>query len=328
MVNAISKLEINKINMFKRFGNLFFSNQIEKSFNDIIGNEEQKKFIKEFFNALKRFNSIKDQLKISVNLSMLLVGPPGTGKTTIIKAAAKEYNIPILIIEPDRFISSLFGDTLKNLREIFELSINYTKEFEIPFILFFDELDMIASERGNIHEIGEVKRLVDSFLQMIDATFIQKIPLAIIGATNHQDLLDSAVWRRFTYHLIFNFPDLDMRKAIFKYYLNKLKESGIDITNLETEFETFFIEGADLTEGYTGADIERAFQIILLKALGSDMTIFSDTVKKILILVGGTKKHVENQKLLSGQILSKNESISQKEKGDENGPTKYSNSKI
>ena len=139
---------------------------------------------------------------LSPNLTILLYGPPGTGKTTLTRAFAKEYDIPVCVVESYRLVSSLLGDTVKNITAVIDLAADIAKE-RGAFILFFDEIDAVGSERSNIHEVGEIKRAVISFLQAIDRINYEGYPLAIIGATNHQHQLDSAIWRRFTFHLSF-----------------------------------------------------------------------------------------------------------------------------
>ncbi len=89
---------------------------------------------------------------------MLLYGPPGTGKTSLTCAMAKRHEIPIGVVEADRLVSPLLGDTLKNVRSVFELATEFTKE-NGTFILFFDEIDAITGERVNAHEVGEIKRV-------------------------------------------------------------------------------------------------------------------------------------------------------------------------
>ena len=88
--------------------------------------------------------------KLVPNLTVLLYGPPGTGKTSLIRAFAKEFDIPLCVVESDRLVSALLGDTVKNIRKVVELSAQIAEE-NGAFILFFDEIDAIASERSNIH---------------------------------------------------------------------------------------------------------------------------------------------------------------------------------
>ncbi len=214
------------------------------------------------------------------------------------------------------------------------------------FILFFDEIDAIGSERSNIHEVGEIKRAVVSFLQVIDRINYEGVPLAIFGATNHQNQLDSAIWRRFTFHLRFDFPDFHLRKRIIESFLNNIKKAKIGVdksifTNLENEYKEVQsfekdvkrkishrisefdneiiwneiikrskIDGIlKLTHGYSGSDIERGTKVSLLKAMNTEILTY-DMFYNALKLVGGTAIHVDRQNNLSGtysNIIKKNE---------------------
>jgi len=322
-----------------KFGAVYFPSDIKESIEDIIGNEVKKEILDDFFKALMKYDEFTDQLKetnLNPNLTILLFGPPGTGKTSLTRGYAKKYKIPICVVETDRLVSPLLGDTIKQIRRVVDLAAEIARERK-RFILFFDEIDAIGSERSNIHEVGEIKRAVISFLQVIDRVNYEGIPLAIIGATNHQNQLDSAIWRRFTFHLKFEFPNFHLRKRIIESFLKKLKNAKIGVDNsifdqLEKEYEQiksiskelskklgYEISEFDnnllwdeysskykkegllkLTYGYSGSDIERGTRVALLKAINTGLltyNLFYDS----MVLVGGTAIHVERQDLLSAK---------------------------
>jgi len=271
--------------------------------------------------------------KIAPNLTMLLYGPPGTGKTSLTRAFSKEYHIPMCVVESDKLVSSLLGDTIKNIRKVVETAAKIAKA-NGKFVLFFDEIDALGSERSNVHEVGEIKRAVISFLQTIDDISYKGLPLAIFGATNHQQQLDSAIWRRFTFHLEFTFPNYELRKLIIESFINRIKDSGIEVdesifSNLNNEFiqiQSIIKElGEDISEdiifnklkrnnekeglislshGYSGSDIERGTRVALFKAIGSyhNITLTYKMLRKSLKLVGGTSIHVDRQEVLSSSI--------------------------
>ncbi|GAH05729.1 unnamed protein product, partial [marine sediment metagenome] len=92
---------------------------------DILGNEIKKELLDDFFKALIKYDEFMEQLKktkLNPNLTVLLYGPPGTGKTSLTRGFAKKYNIPLCIVESDRLVSPLLGDTIKNIRGVVELS--------------------------------------------------------------------------------------------------------------------------------------------------------------------------------------------------------------
>lgn len=320
-----------------RFGAVYFPSDVKDSIEDIIGNNVQKELLDDFFKGLKKYEDIKDQLKeanLIPNLTILLYGPPGTGKTTLTRAFAKKYKIPVCVVESNRLISPLLGDTIKSITRVVELAADIASE-RGAFVLFFDELDAVGSERSNIHEVGEIKRAVISFLQVIDRINYEGYPLAIIGATNHQHLLDSAIWRRFTFHLSFEFPDYRLRKLIIESFIKKVKKTKIGVDKsiqlkLDDEFkkiesiandlekklghkiaefngDLFWkeiekndkIEGLlKMTHGYTGSDIERGTEVALFKIMHTELLTY-DIFSQSLKLVGGTATHVERQDILS-----------------------------
>lgn len=148
---------------------------------DILKISEQ--FIQEQFRVdLLRSYGIEPRNKI------LLIGPPGNGKTTLAEAYAETLMLPLFVVKYDSLIGSYLGETASRLRKVIE----YVSTRKC--ILFFDEFDTIGKERGDTHETGEIKRVVSSLLLQID-----NLPnhVIIVAATNHPELLDRAVWRRF-----------------------------------------------------------------------------------------------------------------------------------
>ena len=119
---------------------------------------------------------------------ILLVGAPGNGKTSLAEAIAESLMIPFLTIRYEQLIGSYLGETASRLGQLFDYARTR------PCVLFFDEFETLGKERGDTHETGEIKRVVSSLLLQIDS-----LPsyVVVIAATNHDDLLDKAAWRRF-----------------------------------------------------------------------------------------------------------------------------------
>ncbi len=136
---------------------------------------------------------------------ILLVGAPGTGKTTLAEAIAEAIAIPLFVVRYEAMIGSYLGETAGRLKRVFD----YART--TPCVLFFDEFDAIGKERGDIHETGEIKRVVTSLLMQIDELPSYTI---VAAATNHPELLDRAAWRRFQLRLTLPMPS---QKAIAAY---------------------------------------------------------------------------------------------------------------
>lgn len=149
--------------------------------------ESVKMKLKDFEDTIK----IKDKMNtlgLEFNMSLLLYGAPGCGKTSLARYIANELELPLVVARLDTLVSSLLGNTAKNIRRIFD----YAKKQ--PCVLFLDEFDAIAKVRDDKHEMGELKRVVNSLIQNMDEYCQNGI---LIAATNHQELLDDAIWRRF-----------------------------------------------------------------------------------------------------------------------------------
>jgi hypothetical protein len=140
----------------------------------------------------------------------LFVGPPGVGKTMAAGWIAQRLGVPLAILDLSSVMSSLLGKTGINLRHAFD----YAKQSEC--VLLLDELDAIAKRRGDDSDVGELKRLVTVLLQQID-DWPSSAGLTL-GATNHPDLLDPAVWRRFDISVAFDAPDITLRTAAIERF--------------------------------------------------------------------------------------------------------------
>ena len=167
---------------------------------------------------------------------VLFCGPPGCGKTLTANALAGEIGIPVAYVKLDGLVSSYLGQTGTNIRKIFE----FVKNKRI--MLFLDEFDAIAKKRDDAHELGELKRVVTTLLQNMDA-----MPASVffVAATNHHHLLDSAIWRRFNTSVLLELPTPHQREQIINRFLDEtLPEYKIDKKTVVT-----------ITEGMSGAQV-------------------------------------------------------------------------
>lgn len=139
---------------------------------------------------------------------ILLVGPPGNGKTSLAEAVAESLAVPMFVVRYEGMIGSYLGETASRLKRVFE----YVRT--TPCVLFFDEFDAVGKERGDTHETGEIKRVVTSLLMQID-----DLPsyVVVVAATNHAELLDKAVWRRFQLRISLPSPSPKEIERFFQY---------------------------------------------------------------------------------------------------------------
>ena len=145
---------------------------------------------------------------------VLLAGPPGNGKTSLAEALAYELALPWFTVRYEAVVTSYLGETAQRLRRLFDFVRTE------PCLLFFDEFDAIGKERGDIHETGEIKRVVTTLLLQLD-----DLPsyCVLVGASNHPELLDRATWRRFELRLELGRPTARQLTAFFSDRLARLE---------------------------------------------------------------------------------------------------------
>lgn len=153
---------------------------------------------------------------------ILLAGKPGTGKTLTASVLATESQLPLCIIHTDKIMSKYLGETSQKLSKIFD----YMANFEAVYL--FDEFDSIASERNFENDVGEIRRIINSFLQYIESNDNG----FIIGATNNPQLLDSAIFRRFDDVIVYKLPDATQRKKLIKNTLGQFFNPEIDLVRV------------------------------------------------------------------------------------------------
>lgn len=168
---------------------------------------------------------------------VLFHGPPGCGKTLAAKVLASQLSCPLVTVRFDAIVSSLLGATATNLRKVFDFVQTGR------WVILFDEFDAIGKDRDNPTEHGELKRVVNALLQLMDDYTGESL---LIAATNHVGLLDSAVWRRFDAVIPFEPPTQQERHLLLRLFLRGFDLADADLASL-----------AKGLRGATGADIER-----------------------------------------------------------------------
>jgi SpoVK/Ycf46/Vps4 family AAA+-type ATPase len=153
---------------------------------------------------------------------LLFFGPAGCGKSSAAEGLAAELGLPLAIVRLDAVVSSYLGETASNMNRVFEYAQSGS------WVLLFDEFDALGKARDDPTEHGEIKRVVNAFLQMLDR--FQGSSL-LIAATNHEQLLDSALWRRFDEVIEFRKPTLHQMRQTLRLRLRGVGHRGVDLTN-------------------------------------------------------------------------------------------------
>lgn len=169
---------------------------------------------------------------------LLLVGPPGTGKTMTASALAGELGLPLFTIQLDGLITKFMGETAAKLRLVFD-AIQSTRGTYL-----FDEFDALGSARGASNDVGEIRRVLNSFLQFLEQDESDGL---ILGATNHAELLDRALYRRFDALIEYTMPSPEIRASVMKGRLALLDTTEIDWTRV-----------SEAAEGLSHGEITRA----------------------------------------------------------------------
>lgn len=184
---------------------------------------------------------------LSPRRKLLLVGQPGTGKTMTASVLAGELGIPLFQVRLDGLITKFMGETAAKLRQVFDATA------QTRGVYFFDEFDAIGSHRGLPNDVGEIRRVLNSFLQMIEQDQSHSL---IVAATNHLEILDHALFRRFDDVFQYDLPDEGQIVTLLKARL----------ANVETQ-EVSWERLAHAVAGLSYADITRAAEDVLKAAL-------------------------------------------------------------
>ena len=178
---------------------------------------------------------------------LLFYGLSGCGKTLAARVMAGVLSRPLVTVRFDAIVSSLLGETASNLRAVFD----FVSSGE--WVVLFDEFDAIGKDRDNAFEHGELKRVVNTLLQLMDSFHSNSL---LIAATNHQGLLDSAVWRRFDVLVPFGLPGTQDRILLLRQFLASFDTSELRLENLARQLARA-----------SGGDIERVAQSAARRAV-------------------------------------------------------------
>ena len=198
----------------QKVANLFHEVIPERSFEDLILPNDVLEISHEVVQEHHRIDLLRSY-NIEPRNRLLLIGPPGNGKTSLAEAFARSLMVPFLIVRYEGVVGTFLGETAVRLHRLLEHA--RTRKC----VLFFDEFETLGKERGDRHETGEIKRVVSSLLMQIDALPSHVI---VIGATNHAELLDRAVWRRFQVRITLPEPTRARLVEWFERFEKRIKQ--------------------------------------------------------------------------------------------------------
>jgi len=204
---------------------------------DLIAENKLSSKLERLVREQKHFSKLRNH-GLQPRHKLLLVGPPGTGKTLTASVLAGELNLPLFTVRLDAILTKFMGESAAKLRQVFDAIA------DVRGVYFFDEFDAIGSQRGLSNDVGEVRRILNSFLQMIEQDNSNSL---IIAATNHPEILDVALFRRFDDIIQYQLPESTAITSLLKNRLSGYVKKGFR-----------WNKAISTAEGLSGADITRA----------------------------------------------------------------------
>ncbi|RRJ30977.1 ATP-binding protein [Halocatena pleomorpha] len=256
--------------------------EMEMTLDDLVLTSNQEAEIQKIVKAIEHREYLAE-IGLREIGKLLLVGPPGTGKTSVARALAHGLELPFVEVKLSMITSQYLGETAKNVDKAFEVAKRLA-----PCIFFMDEFDFVAKTRSS-DEHAAIKRAVNTLLKSIDEVSLIRDDVLLIGATNHPDQLDAAAWRRFDEIVNFPKPDSQMRADILRVITRKM-----DIENFDPEAV------ANKTEGLTGSDLRLVLREAVLNALTEERTTL--TQDDLLTAVEGFEErdNLKNMDMING----------------------------
>lgn len=243
----------------------------KRSLEEIILPETSSDMIEEMLEEHRRADVLRSY-GMKPSGKIIFFGPPGCGKTLAAEVIAFELDRPLAIVRLDALVSSFLGETAANLRKVFDFIARH------DLVVLFDEFDAIGKERGDSGEHGELRRVVNAVLQMMDAYDGRSL---ILAATNHENILDSAIWRRFDDAIEFPLPDHKQLISLLQLKLRGTRRQfELDDKELLSEFE-----------GKSGGDVERVVRRAVKRMILRGQEFLTIKELRSALVREGLRKH-------------------------------------
>ena len=252
--------------------NLLHVSYPENRIADMVLSNSMHKQLKRVLKEQKMFARIREH-GLSPRRKLLLVGPPGTGKTMTASVLAGELGLPLFLVRLDALITKFMGETAAKLRQVFD------SFSEVRGVYFFDEFDAIGSQRGIANDVGEIRRVLNSFLQMIEQDNSNSL---IIAATNHPEILDYALFRRFDDVIEYHLPTQEQAIDLIRSRLGRFSPKPLRLKAV-----------ASKADGLSYAEIRRAVDEAIKEAVMQD----EDRISLQLLSKAITERQKFSQKI-------------------------------
>lgn len=228
---------------------------------DLVVSDETLERIERILNEYRNKNKLRNY-GLSNRRKILIEGNPGTGKTYTASIIASELDLPLYTVQMDKVVTKFMGETSAKLRQIFD-SISLSTG-----VYLFDEFDAIGADRNLDNEVGEARRILNSFLQFIEQDDSDSI---IIAATNNQKILDQALFRRFDDVLHYSLPTKKEIQRLFEIQITPFHNNFIPTDRLVSQAETL-----------SQAEIIRVCEDAIKKSILNDLAITEDTLLALI----------------------------------------------